>query len=571
MGRLVLLGGRGTKVNLTKLGRPRRLAVAVSLGFVAILILVWIVASRPRSALIVGTESARDLVGLGAEPGVSDQPIAPGLARETAVSRGIVLVDCTGNRRRVATIIASINESRWEIHEDTSGRFPLPEDQPASDVNSLIVLESSGAASYVASNPAKFDGTARVFVKRPSLIGEVVAPADVVRNGGCRLLCLPASLAQRLATEPNEVLRSPQAYSIDVHADGRFSACDLAPGEWVCLCANQNWIGAATASIEVGEQRSVVLRLQPAAGLALQLLDPDGGPPRLSELAWSLSTWSEVQLPPELVRLGWHEAHDLRPLAVFAGMNPALSGTATGAFLHLFVGDSSDAAGFAIQLEASSAGYRRVRMQVGLTPVDEMKSARTITLERQAGEALLRVRIINAPPCTPTMSTIVPVFRLRLSLQDDPEVAPFELNLSGVQAGDREFPQLPPGRYQVRGRDLLRNLKITPSRSIDLRDGEVTTLELDASATGCVLLVPEAGEGCAFTGQLQVQVLEERTPRGTPFRLVEYLGPPYIVPFLPGGARSFLVHARREGLSAKVTATVVGGAVTEVRPHLSPK
>lgn len=47
MGRLVLLGGRGTKVNLTKLGRPRRLAVAVSLGFVAILILVWIVASRP--------------------------------------------------------------------------------------------------------------------------------------------------------------------------------------------------------------------------------------------------------------------------------------------------------------------------------------------------------------------------------------------------------------------------------------------------------------------------------------------------------------------------------------------
>jgi hypothetical protein len=322
--------------------------------------------------------------------------------------------------------------------------------------------------------------------------------------------------------------------------------------------------------VAVDHVEVVELRLRPAAGIAVRLLDADGGPPRLITDTWQLATWLEVELPAHLKSAGWKPLRDALGTAVLAGMNPELCAFPDGALLELFVGEADLPAGASVPIKANAAGYRRVHAEIELRSPGRMQAFDSISLSRASGESALEVRVAGLPECALPTGTVLPVFRLSMRNLDDAEIEAFELVLRPASLEHCVIAGIPPGNYRIQGKALARHL-LPAARIMELADGRTCRLDLDAAALGCIVLRPESAPGVEFQGGLQVRIRGERTSRGTPIQVLNFRAPPYTLPFQSPGNCILELISSPSGYGATVTAQASAGGSIEVRALLEPR
>jgi hypothetical protein len=493
-------------------------------------------------------------------------------ARQSAAEQQeLVLSDCQGRLQRPEEVIAQWGGGPPARLVMVGDSLVLPPELAGVDIEELVLLCPGLELAFSASKPAKYDGRRRVFNQRALMFGRVECPASPALSSRAKLICVPESNVGRLMANAALLSGSTLAHHLEVDDTGQFSACELPRGSWRLYAASGSYLGTARANLDWDSDSPILITLKPAMGVALQLVDPEGGPPRLSEAVWDLGTWSEATLPPGFRENGWREDPWLLIAAVLAGMEPSISVPRPGALRHLLSGEAWMPGECLASLTLNAPGYHPRTARVMLRPIDRLKGYESVVLTRPAGESGLRITIASRPACTCDVPAQVPMFRLRMHPMGAEGLSAFELVLSATDDSLNEFFSLPPGKYSILGRDLLRDVAGQAAEVIELVDGQIATLTFDASRTGCINFDPRLSDESNYNGRLNIQLLEPKTPRGTPFRLVTLEARPYELPFQAEGRHEIRLSSPGNELAAKVVVMVRAGEVVESTPVLLPR
>lgn len=399
----------------------------------------------------------------------------------------------------------------------------------------------------------------------PRLRGRVLSPQNGAWIASTRVVLVPSSTVRRGRDLTLRLLDDPTFVRPELDARGGFTLCDLEPGRWTVRAACSDAVaGPVDVDVSPGGGASIELALRPAAGIAVRLVDASGAPPKLMARTSPLGTWTETDFLTSQSSAGWDSLIDGLALAVLAGMNPKLAESGPGEFVWLFAGDADVPSDARIHLAASAPGLGRLTAELEPARPGALQAFRDVTFDGPQGRGTLVVRIGNVPDCPRPASLALPEFVLGLRNLDAPKLASIPLVLE-VIATDQTFPDVPAGRYRAQGIQLA-NLLLPGKLEYDLtiEDGGTTRLELDASATGCIVLRPETEQGGAYEGSLHVVIRGKHTPRGQIVQRVDFRGPPYSLPFQPPGA--FVADiSTGEVVGQAVTATCEAGRSTEVR------
>lgn len=545
----------------TRASRPTAvLLVAVAVAIVLAVVLLVPRAPDARPTPVVNAEAADRTPAPSAEL-VRDRTVDD--APRERVGRELLLLGCDGAPFVDAAVEVEGHAELGALASNASGVVSLSE-VIASAKTLVLRVRGSRHALRAADPPETRDGR---IVLRPTPLarGRVTCASDPSAVARARVACVPGALFDALAADPGAALADPRIRKLDVDSEGRFELCDDDAATFTFVAASGTCLAPLVPVVlDRGRTAEIELPLRPAAGCAVRLVDPSGGPPRLASRAWALNTGVEIDVPEELAASGWSEAMNLLVPAVLAGMDPELAKPQTSAFVLLFTGDAPLRSNAEVEIVATSAGYERTRAKATLRPIADLHRFEDVVLARPDGTATLDVRILGPNVCTQPITTLLPAMRLGLRPLDRKAVESFDLVLDPTPGASNLFAGVPPGRYRASARDLADALVVPNGGTLELTDGATTTLELDARETGCIVLHPKSPKGEELTGTFEVTLLLQRVARGRIVVLLRFNAPPYAIAFRPPGEQELVMTSLETGTKAQVSAHVDAGRATDV-------
>lgn len=483
---------------------------------------------------------------------------------ETTATTWLVL-GCDG--RPLASADLEVHDVEHVVHLTTNGDGRMRAPDWTLATTGVHVRHGERELERVADG----SGSEPTLRTAPRLRGRVLSPHNAAWIANARVVLVPGSTERQGRDLPPRLLDDPAFVRPVLDARGEFSLCDLEPGRWTVRAACSDAVaGPQDVDVLPGGGAAIELALRPAAGIAVRLVDASGTPPKLTTRTSPLGTWTEADFRSSQYSAGWDSLMDGPALAVLAGMNPELAGSGPGEFVWLFAGDSELPSDARIRLAASAPGLGRLTAELEPVRPAALQAFRDVAFDGPPGRGTLVVRIGNVPDCPRPASLALPEFVLGLRNLDAPKLASIPLVLE-VIATEQVFPDVPAGRYRAHGLQLA-NLLLPGKLEHDLtiEDGGTTRLELDAGATGCIVLRPEIERGGAYEGLLRVVIRGKHTPRGQIVQMVHFRGPPYSLPFQPPGA--FVADiSTGEAEDQTVTATCEAGRSAEVRFTVAPR